>query len=338
MNQIRPADSAGMARSTTHDRPAPPAPREWSSTDVTWAVLDALGGCVVVADPDLKIVYLNPAAVETLRRLDPQLRTAVGRSHDAMLGSSLRGFVPTPDRLPGRADLTLGSVVLETTTDVVRNPAGQVVCHVVSWEDVSATRTATEDLSALTDRRAVDARHILSGISAVTAATHEMMTSIDEIASSASAAAGTAGQAVSTAGSMAGMAANLGESTARIAGVATYIRSIAEQTNLLALNATIEAARAGDAGRGFAVVANEVKELAKGTTTATGEIGPIIAAIEGDAQQMVEAIREITAVVSRIDEMQATIAAAVEEQTAVTRQMSSDLASVSETAARVANS
>jgi len=51
------------------------------------------------------------------------------------------------------------------------------------------------------------------------------------------------------------------------------ITSIAKQTNLLALNAEIEAARAGSAGRGFAVVANQVRELAKRSTSEAANIG-----------------------------------------------------------------
>jgi methyl-accepting chemotaxis protein len=64
----------------------------------------------------------------------------------------------------------------------------------------------------------------------------------------------------------------LGISSQEIGDVVKVISSIAQQTNLLALNATIEAARAGEAGKGFAVVANEVKELAKQTAKATGDI------------------------------------------------------------------
>ncbi len=95
---------------------------------------------------------------------------------------------------------------------------------------------------------------------------------------------------------------SLNEALQGVATVANEISTIAKQTNLLALNATIEATRAGPIGRGFAVVAEHVKELAKQTADATGDIHQILeeltAIIErlvrqgADSTQQAEAVRE----------------------------------------------
>ncbi len=68
------------------------------------------------------------------------------------------------------------------------------------------------------------------------------------------------------------------------------IDDIARTTNMLALNAAIEAEKAGEAGRTFAVVASEVKELARGTRTATDEIAHTIGSLGAEAAQVIAKI------------------------------------------------
>ena len=95
----------------------------------------------------------------------------------------------------------------------------------------------------------------------------------------------------------------LGDSSAEIGKMVRVITKIAGQTNLLALNATIEAARAGEAGKGFAVVANEVKELAKQTTSASHEITQRIGSIQADTKGAVDATEHLSEVINKISEI-----------------------------------
>ncbi len=76
--------------------------------------------------------------------------------------------------------------------------------------------------------------------------------------------------------------------------VTQVIQGIASQTNLLALNAAIEAARAGEYGRGFAVVADEVRGLAARTSSATEEVGQMVADIQAQTAAVVDQIRQLT--------------------------------------------
>lgn len=83
---------------------------------------------------------------------------------------------------------------------------------------------------------------------------------------------------------------SLGEASQDISRVISLINQIAMQTNLLSINASIEAARAGEEGKGFAVVAEEVGELATQSSEATKEVGSIIAKIQKEIYQVVEAM------------------------------------------------
>ena len=165
------------------------------------------------------------------------------------------------------------------------------------------------------------AGQVASSINVVVVAADEMQAAIGEIARSASEAATTASTAVRAAEEANQIMTKLGESSAEITDVTRMISSIAEQTNLLALNATIESARAGEAGKGFAVVANEVKELARATSKATGDITVRVETILADTREATEALDNIQNIIAAMSDAQSVIASAVEEQTATTAEI-----------------
>ena len=166
-----------------------------------------------------------------------------------------------------------------------------------------------------------NSEQVSANVSIVAASSEEMLASIREISKSASGASRIARTAVGMADETTQTIGKLGVSSQEIGKVIKVITSIAQQTNLLALNATIEAARAGEAGKGFAVVANEVKELAKETARATGEISLKIEAIQNDTKAAVKAIGDVSSIINEVNDISGTIASAVEEQTATTNEI-----------------
>ncbi|MBJ6724797.1 methyl-accepting chemotaxis protein [Geomesophilobacter sediminis] len=84
---------------------------------------------------------------------------------------------------------------------------------------------------------------------------------------------------------------NLSLRAVDIGKILSVIDEVAEQTNLLALNASIIAAQAGEHGKGFAVVANEIKELARRTSSSTREIAGITKGVQEETARVVSAIK-----------------------------------------------
>ncbi len=82
----------------------------------------------------------------------------------------------------------------------------------------------------------------------------------------------------------------LGKRSLEIGQILKVIDEVTDQTSLLALNAAILAAQAGEHGKGFAVVAEEIRELAERTAASTKEIANVIASVQQDTANSVQAM------------------------------------------------
>lgn len=186
----------------------------------------------------------------------------------------------------------------------------------------SSVAAATEEMSSNMNSVAAASEQASTNVNIVATASEEVSASIDLVATNTREARKVTHNAVTLAGSSQEKVDTLGAAAKEISKVTEVITEISEQTNLLALNATIEAARAGDAGKGFAVVANEIKELARQTAAATGEIRQKIDSIQHSTGATVTEIRQITEVIRQVDSIVAEIAISVDEQSATTTEIS----------------
>jgi methyl-accepting chemotaxis protein len=171
-----------------------------------------------------------------------------------------------------------------------------------------------------------------SSVNTVATAVEEISASLSDVARACEKELQTATEANEKAVSTQHQMESLGSSAREIGKVLDIIGTIADQTNLLALNATIEAASAGEAGKGFAVVASEVKELAKQTARAVGDIAKLIEDIQHDSDSSISAIGSITTTIQDVHRTSQTIASAVEEQSTAVNEIARSIAGAGQAA------
>jgi len=193
----------------------------------------------------------------------------------------------------------------------------------------NSVAAAAEEMSANMHSVAAATEEASINVGMVASAAEQMTATVTEIARSMEKARSITAEAVSEAKSASERVDELGRAAKEVGKVTEAITEISEQTNLLALNATIEAARAGEAGKGFAVVANEIKELARQTASATGEIRGKIEGIQQSTEGTVSQIQGISRVIDEINGIVSTIAAAVEEQSVSTKEIANNVSQAS---------
>jgi methyl-accepting chemotaxis protein len=213
-----------------------------------------------------------------------------------------------------------------TTASVMENLARSAETMRTTAAGMSDAARRTRDSAA---RAAEGATTSATNLGAVSVASEQMSSSINEISRQVGRVSQAVNAAVERADVTDAKVGGMAAAADRVGDVVKLITDIASRTNLLALNATIEAARAGEAGKGFAVVAGEVKALATQTAKATEEIAAQITAIRATTGEAVTAVRDVTVAIGEVDEVATAIAAAMEQQAAATHEIAASVQTVS---------
>ncbi|MEJ2040372.1 MAG: methyl-accepting chemotaxis protein [Desulfosarcinaceae bacterium] len=235
---------------------------------------------------------------------------------------------------------TLGGVFREVNNGVgTLNSSSKSLAEIASQLTEVSDQTSAKSrvvaggagqLSTNMDGIATASEEASTNVNIAASSVEEMSHTVKDIAKSSDNARNIAEDAVARAQSASRKVDQLGLAASAISNVIEVINEISDQTNLLALNATIEAARAGEAGKGFAVVANEIKELARQTATATGEIKVKVDGIQTASTQTMEDIKAISNVIDEINSIISVISAAVDEQSTAAGDISENVGQVSQ--------
>ncbi len=186
---------------------------------------------------------------------------------------------------------------------------------------VEAAKTTTSKSEAV----AHEAGETAASVQAVASATEELGVTAAEISRQVADSTETSRHAVAELERTQVVVGELTHASKQIGNVVNVISDVANQTKLLALNATIEAARVGEVGKGFGVVAAEVKNLARQTSGATGDVAALIEALQGATSQGVAALARVDAAIRRFDMIASTIATSVSEQRLANSDISKNL-------------
>jgi methyl-accepting chemotaxis protein len=260
-------------------------------------------------------------------------RVELNFSRNDELGRVVAGINGVLDRLSAMvADIKHSIASLPDSEELgsISNAIAQDVQTTSDKSDQVAASTAELTNNMQTLSGSFD--EVATGINMLATAVDEISATIGEITQNSEKARGVTEKALEKAKNASESVDNLGSAAQKIGKVTEAITEISEQTNLLALNATIEAARAGEAGKGFAVVANEIKELAKQTANATGDIKSLIEGIQISTGTAIDSIGKIVVVNQDVNDIVSSIATSIEEQAVTVSEVAGN---VSQTAGNI---
>jgi methyl-accepting chemotaxis protein len=296
---------------------------------------------LALADKDLNIIYVNPATVSVLKKLQQYLSINV----DDIIGQSIdvfhknpahqRKILSDPKNLPHRAIVQVGPEIFDLEISAVYDSDGNYDGPMVSWE-VITERKALEEREKEVMSRVTETAQTLAGSAEELTATSQQMTSNAEETSVQANVVSTACeevarnvQAVATgteemSASIKEIAQNSSEA-ARIAGTAV---TLAEKTNETVSRLGVSSDEIGQVIKVITSIAEQTNLLALNATieaARAGEAGKGFAVVANEvkelANQTAKATEEISSKIGAIQEDTKGSVDAIQEITGVINQI-----------------
>lgn len=152
-----PVNGTGPAKSTRTAKARAAAPAV--ATDASAFALSMMENSptnMMFADREFVIRYMNPASLETLRKLEEHLPVRA----DDIVGASLdifhknpsyqRGILADAGNLPRRANIQVGPEVLDLLVSPIRDAAGEYVGAMATWEVITEKVRMEEEVARVT--------------------------------------------------------------------------------------------------------------------------------------------------------------------------------------------
>ena len=125
------------------------------------AAMEHVNTNVFFADTNRNLVFANKKAMATLRAVAGQVKKAFNVDVNNILGMSIHNFYTDPAKIesllsnpanfPRKTDLSFEGLVLESNINTVFDENGELLGHVVNWEEVGQDRLEERDAAAQID-------------------------------------------------------------------------------------------------------------------------------------------------------------------------------------------